>query len=112
MATAIDVVREAFAALQAADMDRAMAAFAPSLRYRLHGEHPLAGEFDGKEAALGAFVRLAQASGAGTTVEACGRVGGIARAGGGASRSPRWRGCGTGRERRRDDHPRGGREHH
>jgi ketosteroid isomerase-like protein len=66
--TAIDVVRAAFAALEAADMDRATAAFAPSLTYRLHGEHPLAGDFDGKDAALGALARLTQAGGAGTTV--------------------------------------------
>ena len=68
MATAIDVVRAAFAALDAGDMAGATAAFAPSLVYRLHGEHPLAGEFDGKAAALGALARLAQAGGAGTTL--------------------------------------------
>jgi ketosteroid isomerase-like protein len=81
MATAIDVVRAAFAALDAGDMASATAAFAPSLVYRLHGEHPLAGKFDGKAAPR--------------------------------ARSPRaGRRCRTGRERRRDDHPRRGREHH
>ena len=68
MATAIDVVRAAFAALDAGDMASATAAFAPSLVYRLHGEHPLAGEFDGKAAALGALARLAQAGGPSTTL--------------------------------------------
>jgi len=65
---AIDVVREAFVALEAGDMARASAAFAPSLVYRLHGGHPLAGTFDGKQAALGAMAALAQAGGAGTTL--------------------------------------------
>jgi ketosteroid isomerase-like protein len=65
---AIDVVRAAFAALEAGDMASATAAFAPSLVYRLLGEHPLAGEFDGKPAALVALARLAQAGGAGTTL--------------------------------------------
>jgi ketosteroid isomerase-like protein len=68
METAIDVVRVAVAALDAGDMAGATAAFAPSLVYRLHGEHPLAGEFDGKAAALTALARLAQAGGAGTTL--------------------------------------------
>ena len=68
MATAIDVVRAAFAALDAGDMASATAAFAPSLVYRLHGEHPLAGEFDGKAAALGALARLAHAGGPSTTL--------------------------------------------
>jgi ketosteroid isomerase-like protein len=68
MATAIDLVRAAFAALEAGDMAGATAAFAPSLVYRLLGEHPLAGDFDGKAAALGALARLAQAGGAGTTL--------------------------------------------
>jgi ketosteroid isomerase-like protein len=65
---AIDVVRQAFAALEAGDMATASAAFAPSLVYRLHGDHPLAGTFDGKQAALGAMAALAQAGGAGTTL--------------------------------------------
>src|SRR5258706_1357897 len=68
MATAIDVVRAAFAALEAGDMASATAAFAPSLVYRLHGDHALAGEFDGKAAALGALGRLVQAGGADTTL--------------------------------------------
>lgn len=68
MTTAIDVVRTAFAALDEGDMPRATAAFAPSIVYRLHGSHPLAGVFDGKQAALGALARLAQAGGAGTTL--------------------------------------------
>ena len=68
MTAAIDVVREAFAALEAGDMDTASAAFAPSLVYRLHGGHPLAGTFDGKQAALGAMAALARAGGAGTTL--------------------------------------------
>jgi ketosteroid isomerase-like protein len=68
MVAAIEVVRTAFAALDAGDMESATAAFAPSLVYRLHGEHPLAGAFDGKAAALGALARLAQAGGAGTTL--------------------------------------------
>jgi ketosteroid isomerase-like protein len=68
MATAIDVVRAAFAALEAGDTVTATAAFAPSLMYRLYGEHPLAGEFDGKPDALDALGRLAQAGGAGTTL--------------------------------------------
>ena len=68
MTPAIDVVREAFVALEAGDMARASAAFAPSLVYRLHGGHPLAGTFDGKQAALGAMAALAQAGGAGTTL--------------------------------------------
>lgn len=66
--TAVDVVRAAFSALEAGDMANATAAFAPSLVYRLHGEHSLAGAFDGKAAALGALGRLAQAGGAGTTL--------------------------------------------
>jgi ketosteroid isomerase-like protein len=65
---AIDVVRQAFAALEAGDMATASEAFAPSLVYRLHGDHPLAGTFDGKQAALGAMAALAQAGGAGTTL--------------------------------------------
>jgi ketosteroid isomerase-like protein len=65
---AIDVVRQAFAAMEAGDMATASAAFAPSLVYRLHGGHPLAGTFDGKQAALGAMGALAQAGGAGTTL--------------------------------------------
>jgi ketosteroid isomerase-like protein len=68
VAAAIDVVRNGFAALEAGDMATASAAFAPSLVYRLHGGHPLAGTFDGKEAALGAMAALAQAGGAGTTL--------------------------------------------
>ena len=68
VATAIDVVRAAFAALEAGDMGSATAAFAPSVVYRLHGDHPLAGEFDGKAATLAALGRLAQAGGAGTTL--------------------------------------------
>ena len=68
MATAIDVVRDAFAAMEAGDMATATAAFGPSLVYRLHGTHALAGEFDGKAAALGALGRLSQAGGAGTTL--------------------------------------------
>lgn len=68
MTAAIDVVRAAFAALEAGDMDTASAAFAPSLVYRLHGGHPLAGTFEGKQAALGAMAALAQAGGAGTTL--------------------------------------------
>jgi ketosteroid isomerase-like protein len=66
--TAVDVVQAAFAALEAGDMDRATAAFAPSLAYRLHGGHPLAGEFDGKVAALAALARVAQAGGSNTTL--------------------------------------------
>ncbi len=65
---AIDVVRQAFAAMEAGDMATASAAFAPSLVYRLHGNHPLAGTFDGKQAALEAMAALAQAGGAGTTL--------------------------------------------
>ena len=68
MTAAIDVVRQAFAAMEAGDMATASAAFAPSLVYRLHGGHPLAGTFDGKQAALGAMAALAQAGGAGTTL--------------------------------------------
>jgi len=68
MATAIEVFRAAFAALDAGDMASARAAFAPSLVYRLHGKHPLAGDFDGKTTALGALACLAQAGGAGTTL--------------------------------------------
>jgi ketosteroid isomerase-like protein len=65
---AIDVVRQAFAALEAGDMATAQAAFAPSLVYRLHGGHPLAGTFDGKQTALAAMAALAQAGGTGTTL--------------------------------------------
>jgi len=65
---AIDVVREAFAAMEAGDMATASAAFAPALVYRLHGAHPLAGTFDGKQAALDAIAALARAGGAGTTL--------------------------------------------
>jgi ketosteroid isomerase-like protein len=65
---AIEVVRAAFAALEKRDMAAATAAFAPSLVYRLHGSHPLAGEFESKEAALGAFARLARAGGEGTAL--------------------------------------------
>ena len=72
MTPAIDVVREAFVALEAGDMATASAAFAPSLVYRLHGGHPLAGTFDGKQAALGAMAALAQAGGAGTTLRLAG----------------------------------------
>jgi ketosteroid isomerase-like protein len=68
MATAIDVVRAAFAALDEGDMATATAAFAPSLVYRLHGQHPLAGEFNGKAAAVDALARIARAGGAGTTL--------------------------------------------
>ena len=68
MTAAIDVVRQAFAALEAGDMATASATFAPSLVYRLHGGHPLAGTFDGKQAALGAMAALAQAGGPGTTL--------------------------------------------
>jgi ketosteroid isomerase-like protein len=68
MATAIEVVRGAFAALEAGDFATATASFAPSLTYRLIGNHPLAGEFDGKEAALGALARLAQAGGPDTSL--------------------------------------------
>jgi ketosteroid isomerase-like protein len=68
MTAAIDVVRQAFAALEAGDMATASAAFAPSLVYRLHGGHPLAGTFDGKQAALDAMAALAQAGGTGTTL--------------------------------------------
>ncbi len=68
MSAAIDVVRQAFAAMEAGDMATASAAFAPSLVYRLHGGHPLAGTFDGKPAALGAMAALAEAGGAGTTL--------------------------------------------
>ena len=69
MATAIDVVRAAFAALDAGDTASATAAFAPALVYRLDGKHPLAGEFNGKAAALDALARLAQTGGAGTTLQ-------------------------------------------
>ena len=51
MTAAIDVVRAALAALESGDVPRATSAFAPSVVYRLHGDHPLAGEFDGKPAA-------------------------------------------------------------
>ena len=68
MTAAVDVVRQAFAALEAGDMATASAAFAPSLVYRLHSGHPLAGTFDGKQAALGAMAALARAGGAGTTL--------------------------------------------
>jgi ketosteroid isomerase-like protein len=63
---AIDVVRQAFAALEAGDMATVLGSFAPSLVYRLHGGHPLAGTFDGRQATLGAMAALAQAGGAGT----------------------------------------------
>src|SRR4029077_3954733 len=52
---AIDVVRQGLAATEAGDMETASATFAPLLVYRLHGGHPLAGTFDGKQAALGAM---------------------------------------------------------
>ena len=65
---AIDVVRGAFAAMEQGDMAQAFAAFAPDLTYCLHGDHPLAGEFDGKAATLGAFAALAQAGGTSTTL--------------------------------------------
>jgi ketosteroid isomerase-like protein len=68
MTAAIDVVRQSFAAMEEGDMATASAAFAPSLVYRLHGDHPLAGTFDGKPAALGAMAALAQAGGTGTTL--------------------------------------------
>jgi ketosteroid isomerase-like protein len=64
----MDVVTSAFAALEAGDTERAFAAFAPALVYRLHGDHPLAGEFDGNAAALGALGRMSQAGGAGSTL--------------------------------------------
>jgi ketosteroid isomerase-like protein len=54
--------------MEAGDMEAASATFAPSLLYRLHGGHPLAGTFDGKQAALGAMASLAQAGGPGTTL--------------------------------------------
>jgi ketosteroid isomerase-like protein len=54
---AIDVVGAAFAALERGDTATAFEAFAPSLTYRLHGSHALAGTFDGKEAALRALER-------------------------------------------------------
>src|SRR5215831_6376778 len=68
MATALSVVQDAFAALEAGDMERATSVFGPALVYRLHGDHPLAGEFDGKAAALGALARLSQAGGEGTSL--------------------------------------------
>jgi ketosteroid isomerase-like protein len=68
MATAMEVVRAAFAALEAGDTERAFAAFSPAVVYRLHGGHPLAGEFDGKPATLAVLGRLAQAGGPGTTL--------------------------------------------
>src|SRR5262245_41131413 len=49
-------------------METATAAFAPSLVYRLLGAHALAGEFDGKPAALAALGRLAQAGGPDTSL--------------------------------------------
>ena len=68
MTEAIEVVRKGFAAMEAGDMATASATFAPSLVYRLHGGHPLAGTFDGKQAALGAMAALAQAGGAETAL--------------------------------------------
>jgi ketosteroid isomerase-like protein len=68
VAAAIDVVRAAFAALETGDIQRATSAFAPSVVYRLHGDHRLAGEFEGKPAALGAMAALAEAGGAGSTL--------------------------------------------
>jgi ketosteroid isomerase-like protein len=35
--------------MEAGDMATASATFAPALVYRLHGGHPLAGTFDGKQ---------------------------------------------------------------
>jgi len=49
-------------------MQAATASFAASLVYRLHGDHTLSGEFDGKSAVLGALGRLAAAGGADTTL--------------------------------------------
>ncbi|MBV8950854.1 MAG: hypothetical protein JOZ99_08265 [Actinobacteria bacterium] len=74
MATAIDMVRAASAAPDAGEMTSATAAFAPSLVYRLHGGHPLAGEFDGKSTALGALARLAQAGASSCTTGAAANV--------------------------------------
>jgi ketosteroid isomerase-like protein len=72
MTEAIDVVRTAFAALERGDAEAAFGAFAPALTYRLHGRHPLAGTFDGKEAALGALAALTRAGGPGSTLRLAG----------------------------------------
>jgi ketosteroid isomerase-like protein len=68
MTEAIDVVRAAFAALERGDTATAFASFAPSLVYRLHGPHPLAGTFDGKDDALAALASLSRAGGPGSTL--------------------------------------------
>jgi len=68
MAEAIDVVRNAFAALERGDTTTAFGAFSPTLTYRLHGAHPLAGTFDGKEDALRALAALSRAGGPGSTL--------------------------------------------
>jgi ketosteroid isomerase-like protein len=66
MTEAMDVVRAGFAALERGDTATAFASFAPSLTYRLHGSHPLAGTFDGKDDALGALAALSRAGGPGS----------------------------------------------
>jgi len=68
MTEAIDVVRNAFGALERGDTATAFGAFAPALTYRLHGAHPLAGAFDGKEEALRALAALSRAGGPGSTL--------------------------------------------
>ena len=72
MTEAIDVVRTAFAALERGDTATAFGAFAPALTYRLHGTHPLAGTFDGKEDALRALAALSRAGGSGSTLRLAG----------------------------------------
>ena len=68
MTTTLEVVRNAFAAMERGDLAAATAVFAPGLVYRLHGDHAFAGEFVGKEAVLGALARLSTAGGASTTL--------------------------------------------
>ena len=68
MTEAIDVVRNAFAALEQGDTATAFASFAPTLTYRLHGAHPLAGTFAGKQDALQALDALSRAGGPGSTL--------------------------------------------
>jgi ketosteroid isomerase-like protein len=68
MTQAIEVVRKAFAALEQGDTETAFASFAPTLTYRLHGAHPLAGTFDGKADALTALAALSRAGGPGSTL--------------------------------------------
>jgi ketosteroid isomerase-like protein len=54
--------------LEKGDTATAFGSFAPMLTYRLHGPHPLAGTFDGKEDALAALAALSRAGGPGSTL--------------------------------------------